>query len=148
MPSRREILGSVAALPVLGQTYKPKTFNSEELTLIRGLAGIIIPRTDTPGAADVHVDNFIDRAFTTKPARLSEFRQGLRLAASQVKRGRKLEDIVAGFHEQRHPFFGLLKDLTVDGYYSTREGLQQELGWHGYTPQHEFPGCTHPEHKG
>ena len=44
-------------------------------------------------------------------------------------------------------FFRLLKDLTIDGYYSSRAGLVEELGWHGNTFLSEFKGCTHPEHQ-
>src|SRR5262249_46861389 len=44
-------------------------------------------------------------------------------------------------------FCALVKDLTIDAYYSTREGLVTELGWHGNTALAEFPGCTHPEHQ-
>ncbi len=46
------------------------------------------------------------------------------------------------------PFFKQLKDLTVDGYYTSKEGLAGELGWHGYTALAEFKGCTHEEHQG
>ena len=42
----------------------------------------------------------------------------------------------------------LLKGATVDAYYSTREGLNTELGWNGNTFLTEFKGCTHKEHQG
>jgi hypothetical protein len=42
----------------------------------------------------------------------------------------------------------MMKDMTIDRYYSSREGLSQELGWHGNTYLTEFKGCTHPEHQG
>jgi hypothetical protein len=45
-------------------------------------------------------------------------------------------------------FFTLVKDLTVDGYYTSKEGLTQELGWQGNTFVAEFKGCAHPEHHG
>ena len=38
-------------------------------------------------------------------------------------------------------------DSTIDHYYATREGLQQELGWNANTYLTEFKGCTHEEHK-
>ena len=38
-------------------------------------------------------------------------------------------------------------DSTIDHYYATREGLQQELGWNANTYLTEFQGCTHEEHK-
>jgi hypothetical protein len=44
-------------------------------------------------------------------------------------------------------FFEWMKSLTIDGYYSSKEGLVQELGWNGNTYLPEFKGCTHPEHQ-
>ena len=47
----------------------------------------------------------------------------------------------------RAAFFKTMKDQTIDGYYGSKEGLTQELGWNANTFLKEFPGCTHPEHK-
>jgi hypothetical protein len=47
-----------------------------------------------------------------------------------------------------HPafaFYGLLKEMTVDGFYSSRVGLIDVLGYKGLAVMGEFPGCTHPE---
>jgi len=44
-------------------------------------------------------------------------------------------------------FFDLVKGATVDAYYETKEGLADELGWHGNQALTEFVGCTHPEHQ-
>ena len=43
-------------------------------------------------------------------------------------------------------FFRLLKNLTADGYYTSRVGLVDELGYIGNTPRGAFPSCTVPEH--
>jgi hypothetical protein len=43
-------------------------------------------------------------------------------------------------------FFRLLKNLTADGYYTSRVGLVDELGYQGNTILPEFPSCTVPEH--
>jgi gluconate 2-dehydrogenase gamma chain len=43
-------------------------------------------------------------------------------------------------------FFRLLKNLTADGYYTSRVGLLDELGYKGNTALPEFPPCTVPEH--
>jgi hypothetical protein len=45
-------------------------------------------------------------------------------------------------------FFTWMKNLTIDGYYTSKEGLVQELDWKGNTYLTEFKGCTHPEHQG
>lgn len=38
-------------------------------------------------------------------------------------------------------FFRLMKNLTADGYYTSRVGLLQELGYTGNTALAQFPGC-------
>ena len=43
-------------------------------------------------------------------------------------------------------FFRLLKNLTADGYYTSRIGLLDELGYKGNTALPQFPSCTVPEH--
>lgn len=42
-------------------------------------------------------------------------------------------------------FFRLLKNLTADGYYTSRIGLVDELGYQGNTALAAFPACTVPE---
>lgn len=42
-------------------------------------------------------------------------------------------------------FFRLLKNLTADGYYTSRVGLIDELGYKGNTALPQFPSCTVPE---
>ena len=43
-------------------------------------------------------------------------------------------------------FFRLVKNLTADGYYTSRAGLLEELGYAGNTALATFPACTVPEH--
>jgi gluconate 2-dehydrogenase gamma chain len=43
-------------------------------------------------------------------------------------------------------FFRLLKNLTADGYYTSRAGLVDELGYKGNAALPSFPSCTVPEH--
>ena len=42
-------------------------------------------------------------------------------------------------------FFRLLKNLTADGYYTSRIGLVDELGYKGNTALAAFPACDVPE---
>jgi gluconate 2-dehydrogenase gamma chain len=42
-------------------------------------------------------------------------------------------------------FFRLVKNLTADGYYTSRAGLLEELGYKGNTALARFPACTVPE---
>ncbi len=43
-------------------------------------------------------------------------------------------------------FFRLVKNLTADGYYTSRAGLIDELGYAGNTALAQFPVCSVPEH--
>ena len=45
------------------------------------------------------------------------------------------------------PFFTAMKGMTISGYYSTKIGLEQELGDNGQLFNPTFVGCTHPEHQ-
>lgn len=55
---------------------------------------------------------------------------------------------VAAAADDRLParFFRLVKNLTADGYYTSRIGLVDELGYRGNTYLGRFPGCTVAEH--
>jgi len=43
-------------------------------------------------------------------------------------------------------FFRLIKNLTADGYYTSRVGLLEELGYSGNKYMPGFSRCTVPEH--
>ena len=43
-------------------------------------------------------------------------------------------------------FFRLVKNLTADGYYTSRIGLLEELGYSGNRALAQFPSCGIPEH--
>ena len=43
-------------------------------------------------------------------------------------------------------FFRLVKNLTADGYYTSRIGLLEELGYAGNKALAQFPSCSVPEH--
>jgi hypothetical protein len=45
------------------------------------------------------------------------------------------------------PSFTAIKGMTIAGYYSTKTGLEQELGDNGQLFSPVFVGCTHPEHQ-
>ena len=42
--------------------------------------------------------------------------------------------------------FRLIKNLTADGYYTSRAGLLEELGYKGNTMLASFPSCDVREH--
>jgi hypothetical protein len=142
--------------------YKPKFFSAAELQNVRLLADLIIPRTDTPGAADAGVHNMIDSDTSRKPAVQKLWKEALAWfdAESQRRHGQPfakasqeqqiaiLTDASASTTSPGFPHFMIVKSATVDTYYGTRQGLQTELGWNANTYLPEFVGCTHKEHQG
>jgi hypothetical protein len=40
-------------------------------------------------------------------------------------------------------FFSLMKSLTADGYYTSKVGLMDELGYKGNMARMSFPDCVH-----
>ena len=138
-----------------------KFFSADEMKTLSCLVDLIIPRTDTPGAADASVHFIIDGNSRARAKLGADFRRGIASLNGDARKkdGKAFVDlsepeqvaILTAFSKEegtsRAAFFKLLKDATVDGYYSTKEGLQQELGWNANTFLKEFPGCTHPEHQ-
>lgn len=151
MSTRREALygiAAVATLPVLGASAPaPKHFSEDDFKLLTAVVDLIIPRTETPGAADAGVPLYIDRVAGNKPSVRETLQQGLASLRAAGFENATPERRVELLTSSDRPFFKLAKDLTVDSYYSTREGLVTELGYHGNTYVREFTGCTHPEHQ-
>jgi hypothetical protein len=164
MPSRRKTIQAFAttalALPIVGQhqheaplsakipPYQPKIFSAAELRLLGQLTDIIIPTTDTPGASQAGVPLLIDGSCSRNEALSAAWKKALGWFAQQGDNHAALIARIAtekGTEGAR--YFKLLKDTTIDHYYATREGLQQELGWNANTYLAEFKGCTHPEHQ-
>lgn len=124
---------------------KPKVLNAAEFETLGELVDMIIPRTDTPGAKDAGAHLIIDGMLAGQRTRAAVFRKGL-APFVQLDNAKRLERLTA-LHASKDAFFVSLKEMTIDAYYSTREGLVTELGWSGYTALAEFEGCTHPEHQ-
>jgi Gluconate 2-dehydrogenase subunit 3 len=138
----------------------PEYFSQGDYATLSKLADLIIPRTDTPGAIDAAVPHWIDRQVAAEPELQAAFKQGLAYLAEQARTMNGSEFIALTEPQQiailqalsadkdtaKSGFFQTVKDLTIDGYYSSKPGLVQELGFKGNTFRASFPGCTHPEH--
>lgn len=192
--NRREALGRIALLmggtlsaPVVsgvlagcrgtsGSAYAPQTLSAEQYDLTGALADVIIPPTDTPGAREAGVPEFIDKLMTDwypaddrkrftdgladvdafaraaheKPfAQLDPEQQAALLAVldreaydyetedtgeetAQLEQGtdaleRVRENQLADDEPERLPFFRMMKELTVSGYYTSEIGATEEL---------------------
>lgn len=156
--TRREALITIAGAACVNAQVQ---FSSGERECVSTLVDAIIPRTDTPGASDVGVPAFIERRLASNPAIAERFRTGLETLEATAKRQfgatfatlspkQRTELLTVASQDSTTPlgaFFKLAKSLTVDGYYTSKEGLTQELGWHGNTFLKDFQGCTHSEHQ-
>ncbi len=149
--TRRELLKTAAAaagLVEIAKAYTPKVLTQAQMESVAKLVDLIVPRSDTPGASDAGVPAFIDRALSRNARSRARFLEGLSqleakgfFAASVERQTEMLTAMSKG------KFFKLVKDLTIDGYYTSKPGLTVELGWNANTFLSEFKGCTHPEHQ-
>lgn len=128
-------------------TGLPRTLSTAQDELVATLAELIIPTTETPGACAAGVSAFIDgmitRAFSDRQRYC--FLRGLAevdaharshgaafMASTAERQSQVLQDMAAAARETRAgaaepPFFDVLKDLTLVGYYTSEIGATQEL---------------------
>lgn len=138
------------ARPVYGGSLS--TLTPAQAELVATLAEMIIPKTDTPGAREVGVDRFVDAVLTNgyTPEERDRFLKGLAdvdvrsghdlntafLKASLEQQLALLKNLQSeamqprqndASGDQPQPFFSMLKELTVVGYYTSEIGATQEL---------------------
>ncbi|MSV29881.1 MAG: gluconate 2-dehydrogenase subunit 3 family protein [Bryobacterales bacterium] len=140
--------------------YKPKFFSETEFAVISRIADLIIPKTDTPGAVEAGVPAYIDSVAAANKRHEGVFREGLRwleskkfLKRSEAAQIALLTPLSEAVDKNRvktpqQRFFLAVKNMTADGYYTSRIGLLVELGYKGNTVLSRFPVCAHPEHHG
>ena len=64
--------------PEVVAAYTLKVFSPDEMKQVSRLVDRIIPRTETPGASDAHVPEFIDRKLSLNAELKDRFLAGLR----------------------------------------------------------------------
>ncbi len=142
--------GSAEAKP-----YTVQFFTPDEMKLLDAVMEKIIPADDhSPGAHDAEVPLFADLMIATSPEDVKEdWRGGLRLLAAELESSSLDGWLAKASANQQDPatvldlFFVKLKQMTVDGYYTSRIGILQDLKYQGNAYLREFNGCTHPEHQ-
>ena len=138
-----------------------QTLNAEQDKVVTLICDMIIPATDTPGAQAVQVNRFIDLLLSEwfKPEDRDRFLAGFAQLDERCRQAcgknfmdaeqkEKMELLLvldreaiaarrAGAKETL--FFGMLKEMTLAGYYTSQVGMTQELHYDpapGY-----FDGC-------
>jgi gluconate 2-dehydrogenase gamma chain len=145
-----ELYGQTAApLPEIA----PRFFNKADFAVISRLAGLIIPETDSSGAVRAGVPEYIDMVVARNAEQQALVADGLHWLAArnfmQLDEAAQCELLqplceAADSGELRArnvQFFAFIKRLTADGYYTSRTGLMDELGYKGNTPHAGFPEC-------
>ncbi|HKS95815.1 MAG TPA: gluconate 2-dehydrogenase subunit 3 family protein [Terriglobia bacterium] len=152
--------------------YSPQFFKPDEFQTVEALTEMVIPTDDQPGAKEARVADYIDfvvfAAAEFRPSLQREWTEGLAWLAKESQRRhhapfreisvsdreRLLTDMSLPERDRSadasHPgykFYRLVKGMTVEGFYTSRVGLIDVLGYQGLTFLSEFPGCTHPEHQ-
>src|SRR5712671_5429460 len=150
--------------------YVPQFFKPDQFATVKLLAGMILPTDDEPGANEANVADYIDfvvfAAREFEPSMQHEWIEGLTFldGASQKQFGKpfrsaaetdrvkllteiSLRERDPTAHHEGYAFFRLVKDITVEGFYTSKVGLINVLNYHEMNYMAEFPGCTHPEHQ-
>src|SRR3984893_19133501 len=150
--------------------YFPQFFNPDEFRTVEILAAMIIPTDDAPGAKEAQVANYIDfvvfSAAEFEPGLQKEWLEGLDFLERESQRqfGKRFHEASeadrlklvtemsapehdANLHHEGFAFFSTVKDMTVEGFYTSKIGLIDVLDYQGMNYMPDFPGCTHPEHQ-
>lgn len=141
------LVGGTLSLPVQAALRgemlmsDPGRFSARQQLLIADLAEVIIPTTDTPGAKDAGVDQFIRHVIEncTTPAQQETFRLGLQQTdiLSQAAFGKPFSeldnlqrtDVVGKLSQREKQFFASLRELTIVGYFTSETGATKALAY-------------------
>ncbi len=139
-------LGALAPAP--GPAQALRFFTEEENAFVDELMELILPADGhSPGAHAAKVSLFADQMISHSSETVQrEWREGLRELREVARRSSPAEALAAAAKAPT-AFFTRLKDMTVDGYYTSDIGIHQDLNYQGNTYVVDFPGCSHPEHR-
>ncbi len=159
------ILYGCKATPDLN--YKPVFFSEDQARLVSELCDVIIPKTDTPGAKEAGVPNFIDQILKECYSKEDQdrFLAGLSSFEEDVKKTYGDRFIYCKPEEQlafvkqtneaaikernndssdKNSFFYMTKELTMLGFFTSEPGATQVLqyeavpgAYHGCVPLSE-----------
>ncbi|MEW6126307.1 MAG: gluconate 2-dehydrogenase subunit 3 family protein [Acidobacteriota bacterium] len=143
-----------------------KFFTADENRLVVEMSERIIPADDhSPGAKAAGVAAYIDSIIDIANEETKKhWREGI-AAVNKMSRDKYGKDFADASEAQQvelltaisknefkpqtleERFFKSIKDRTIDGYYTSKIGIHEELKYRGNTYLKEFTGCTHPEHQ-
>ena len=132
---------------------KAKNLSRVQFGIVEAIADRILPKTDTPGALDVGVPEWIDlmyREFLTDDEKVT-FEKGLggvnRASRKAHKstfvklEGDQQDEILMGLAESESAFFKKARELTISGYFTSETVMKTVLNydfipgmWQGCVP--------------
>ena len=135
--------------------YTLQFFSEEESRLLDQLMEMIIPADEhSPGAHVAQTNLFADLMVATSDnAVKKQWQEGIRLIREQAMRSSLPEALRTAAANEENPttdlerFFVLLKQMTVNGYYTSEIGIHKDMEYVGNAYLGAFPECTHPEHQ-
>lgn len=135
--------------------YTVQFFSPEEMAqLDRAMEAILPADNHSPGAHEAQTSQFADLIVSNSPDDVKQdWRAGLRVLAAELENSTLtdwLNKAAANEHDPRSAldlFFTKLKQMTVEGYYTSAIGIHQDLQYQGNTYLKEFKGCTDVEHQ-
>jgi hypothetical protein len=131
-------------------------FTQEESQLLDHLMEMIIPAdAHSPGAHEASTNLFADLLVaSSSDAVKKHWRDGIRLIREQDAASSVADALRRAAANEDNPktdlerFFVSLKQMTVNGYYTSSTGIHKDMEYAGNTYLAAFPECTHPEHQG
>jgi gluconate 2-dehydrogenase gamma chain len=163
LESAQHHLVTIAQTPA---AYKLQFFSRTQNELLERLTEMLIPADEhSPGAREAKVSLFLDLMVANSRRDIQQrWSSGLRAvdAAAQSRFARPFLRLNAAEQDQvvqlmadhegsptneLERFFAVLKSMTIDGYYTSRTGIHEDLQYKGNTALPDYPGCTHPEHR-
>lgn len=164
--SHAHMHGAVPAQEPSEKPYKLKFFSEAENRTVIEMSERIIPADDrSPGAKAAKVNEYADFMLSLSPPLVQHFwHDGLAAVElksqsmlgksfadasedDQVKVLKEIDKNEARPQTIEQQFFRAIKEITIDGYYTSSVGIHKELHYKGNSYNKEFPGCTHPEHQ-
>jgi len=134
--------------------YKLRFFTEEENAFLDQLMEMIIPADGhSPGAHAAKTSQFADLMVSSDEDVVKQkWRDGIRSFQEEAKNSSVAGVLERAAANEGNPgtdlerFFALVKAMTVNGYYTSKIGIEEDMEYIGNTYVAEFPGCTHPEH--
>ncbi|MGH9612088.1 MAG: gluconate 2-dehydrogenase subunit 3 family protein [Bryobacteraceae bacterium] len=138
------------------EPYRLRFFTAEESKALDEAMEIIIPADGhSPGAHAAKVNLFVDWMVDNSGSDIKKrWRSGLLRLREQTAESSIGAVLAKAASNEEHPvseldgFFVILKQMAVDGYYTSEIGIHQDMQYQGNDYLLRFPGCTHPEHQG